>query len=181
MRLFVALPIPAYVKEQLADLNQPIDGARWQEPSQIHLTLKFLGETNSDRTQDLIIHLQNIVLSAFSISIKGFGYFPKGKHPKVLWAGVSKNKALVKLQSKVEKTCVELGFKAENRSFKPHITIARLKGTPKRDIVTFINQHKQFRVLDIPIKEFVLYESLLDSKGAKHSRVKTFPLGERSD
>lgn len=176
MRLFIALPIPPFVKEQLVDLQQPIEGVRWQQESQIHLTLKFLGETDLDRAQDLKSHLQDIDTPELSISLKGFGYFPQGKDPKVLWTRVNKNKALTKLYREIEETCARLGFEKENRSFKPHITIARVNSAPKRDIMSFINQHKQFQIPDVSIEEFVLYESKLHSEGAKHSRLKTFQL-----
>lgn len=181
MRLFIALPIPQFVKQQLVDLEQPIGGVRWQSENQIHLTLKFLGETGSEQANDLKSHLGDITLPAFTISLKGFGYFPQGKRPRVLWTRIKKSTPLVTLQQTVEDYCREIGFEAENRSFKPHITIARINGASKRDIMSFINQHKQFQISEIPIEEFVLYESKLDSEGARHSRLKTFPLNADSN
>lgn len=176
MRLFVAIPLPEFVKKNLGDLQQPIEGVRWQQQSQLHITLKFLGDTDRDRIQDLQTHLSKIDRPSFSITISGFGYFPEGKQPRVLWAGIEKNKPLTKLYREVEQHCTALGFEEDARSFKPHITIARTDGVPKRDVMSFINQHKQFRISDVPVDEFVLYESKLDPDGAKHSRLKTFEL-----
>lgn len=176
MRLFVAIPIPESVKKSLGDLQQPIEGVRWQQKDQLHITLKFLGDTDRDRVQDLQAHLNEINCSAFSITLNGFGYFPNSKQPRVLWAGIEKNKSLIKLYREVERQCTNLGFEEETRSFKPHITIARTDGVPKRDIMSFINQHKQFCISDVPVEEFVLYESKLHPEGAKHSRVKTIEL-----
>lgn len=176
MRLFIALPIPEPVKRQLLELQQPIQGVRWQQENQLHLTLKFLGDTEPVRAREVKAGLGDIELPSFTMRLKGFGYFPKGRHPKVLWAGISKNKELVRLQQAVEERCTELGFEAEDRSFKPHITLARLNGVKKRDVLSFVNQHKQFQIPDVPVDEFVLYESKLDPDGAKHTRLKTFPL-----
>lgn len=176
MRLFIALPIPSSAKKRLGELHQPIEGVRWQQEGQIHLTLKFLGETDPERAQDLKNDLQNITMPAFDISIQGFGYFSQDKQPRVLWADIKKSAPLKNLQKAVELKCQELGFKAESRAFKPHITIARINGGANCDIMSFINQHKRFQISDIPIEEFVLYESKLNAEGAKHIRLKAFPL-----
>lgn len=176
MRLFIAVPLQDAVIRQFADLQQPIDGLRWQDPDQLHLTLKFLGETDPERVPEIHQNLCQIELPTFSMTIKGFGYFPKGKQPRVLWSGINKNEPLEKLQQLVEETCTAMGFDAETRPFKPHITIARIDGGSKRDVMSFINQHKKFRIPDVAVDEFVLYESKLSSDGATHIRKKSFSL-----
>lgn len=176
MRLFIAIPLPDSVIQQLIELQQPIDGVRWQNRNQFHITLKFLGETDPERVSGLQQSLEKIDLPAFSITLSGFGYFPKGKQPRVLWAGIRKNESLAQLHQRVEKSCTALGFDAENRPFKPHITLARVDGTSRRDVMSFINQHKKFRMPEVPVDEFVLYESKLHPKGAKHIRKDTIKL-----
>lgn len=176
MRLFIAVPLPDAVTDQFSDLQQPIDGLRWQDRNQMHLTLKFLGETNPKRVPEIDQKLSKIQLPPFFMTIKGFGYFPKGKQPRVLWTGINKNESLQKLQQSIERTCTTMGFDAETRLFKPHITIARIDGTPRREVMSFINQHKKFRISDVPVDEFVLYESKLSSEGAIYIRKKSFKL-----
>ncbi|MDZ7683132.1 MAG: RNA 2',3'-cyclic phosphodiesterase [Fodinibius sp.] len=176
MRLFIAVPISAKAKDQLVDLQQPIEGVRWEPKDKLHLTIKFLGDTASKQVRCLQQQLGTIQQAAFSLSLQGMGYFPKGKQPKVLWAGVKKSQQLIDLHHKVEKVCTGMGFDADSRPFKPHITLGRINGVPKRDMMSFINEHKQFRIPELPVHEFVLYESKLDSTGAKHSRVETFSL-----
>lgn len=176
MRLFIALPIPKSVKKQLAELQQSIKGVRWQQQGQIHLTLKFLGNTGQERARELQKSLDKIKYQAFHIDLEGFGYFPSGKQPKVLWAGIGAGESLFELQNTIEDTCTSVGFDAETRPFKPHITLARVKGGSKGDIISFINKHKQFYIPDIPINEFVLYESKLYPDGVVHNRLSTFPL-----
>lgn len=177
MRLFVAVPIPPEVKEQLVERQQPIEGVRWEARNKLHLTLKFLGDTDPKQAHRLGTKLNNIAQPAFSISIKGVGYFPEGQHPKVLWAGIRQSKQLTRLKNSVEEVCVEMGFEPDSRPFKPHITLGRNKGAPKRDVMSFINQHKQLRIPEVKVQQFVLYESKLDTTGAKHSRLKTCTLG----
>lgn len=176
MRLFIAIPLPDRVRSQLIDLTQPIEGVRWEEQHKLHLTLKFLGDTDYERARALQDQLESISCPAFTIGLKGLGYFPQGKQPKVLWVGVKKSRPLTSLYKSVEEQCTSMGFEGDDRTFKPHITLGRTNGAPKRDVMSFINQHKQFRLPEVPVAEFVLYESKLDPNGAKHSRLKTFTL-----
>lgn len=175
MRLFIAIPMPEWVKEQLLE-RQSIEGVKWQRPDQIHLTLKFLGNTDIDLIGDLKKNLGKIELPEFSLAINGFGYFPKGKQPRVLWAGIESHKLLEKLHQEVEEICNKLGFESEARKFKPHITVGRVKQATKRTVDQFLNRHDQFRISDVPVTEFVLYESKLNPEGAKYLRLKTFQL-----
>ena len=176
MRLFIAIPVEGDTQQQLADLQQPVQGIRWQKKEQMHLTLKFLGESSGEQFQQLLPLLKEVEANSFSINIQGVGYFPKGKDPKVLWAGVELNEALIQLQEKVEEVCEKVGVEPEQRPFKPHITIGRVKGGTKGDVMSFINQHKQFRVSNVPVNEFVLFESKLSPEGAKHHRRKVLSL-----
>jgi len=176
MRLFIAIPLPKSVKRCLSELEQPIEGVRWQKGGQYHLTLKFLGNTDEGKVELLQQKLSEIDFSAFSISINRFGYFPQGRHPKVLWVGIKESKKVVDLYDCIEDKCVSIGFEADNHSFQPHITLARTKGARKRDVLSFINEHKQFCIPNIAVNDFVLYESRLHPNGAKHIRLKTFPL-----
>ncbi|HKK46715.1 MAG TPA: RNA 2',3'-cyclic phosphodiesterase [Balneolaceae bacterium] len=175
MRLFIALPLPDSVKEHLSALKQPNEGMRWQD-GKYHLTLKFLGDTEDGKAREVQQTLGKINVTPFTMSLDGFGYFPKRGQPKVLWVGVEENKQLFELQKKIEDACSLIGFEPESRPFKPHITLARMNGVAKRDVMSFINQHKQFQIPEIPVKEFVLYESKLHSDGAIHIRVRTFLL-----
>lgn len=178
MRLFIAVPIPKKVKQELLALRSPVEGMRWQDPEQMHLTLKFLGEKNKSFTKKLQKRLATIAHPSFTLSIDGIGSFPEGKSPKVVWAGISKNELLVQLQKKVEVCCQEMGIAPEKRAYKPHITLTRVKGSAKQEVESFINQNKEFNMADIPVNEFVLYESKLDAEGAQHHRLQTFHLLE---
>ncbi|WP_372634344.1 RNA 2',3'-cyclic phosphodiesterase [Fodinibius sp.] len=176
MRLFIATPLPESVRGRLADLKQPIEGVRWQRRSQLHITLKFLGDTREEQLNTLINTLSGVHQQVFSMKIEGLGCFPQKGHPRILWAGITNAAELMKLQARIEEKCVALGFDPADHSFKPHITLGRARGVTRRDIRSLINQHKQFAIPDVSVKEFVLYESILRSSGAVHKRIEHFPL-----
>lgn len=168
MRLFIAIPMPEKVGDELSRLQQPIGGVRWEQKDKYHLTLKFLGNTESHKLEELQSTLDAINCSAFSMTMEGVGYFPRGGSPRVLWAGIHKDQPLQELQQTVEDLCTDLDFEPEQRSFKPHVTIGRVKDTPKNVITSFVEQNQDFRIDDIPVNKVVLYESKLHPDGARH-------------
>lgn len=176
MRLFIAIPLSKRVKQKLLDLQQPIDGIRWQSQEQMHLTLKFVGEVDKTTASELREELDNIVHPGFFMTIAGIGYFPEGGQPNVIWMGIKENRTLAELHQKVERACEEVGIAPEDRPYKAHITLGRAKNVSKRAVNSFINQHKKFAMPDVQINEFVLYQSKLHADGARHSRLQTFPL-----
>ncbi|MEL7832520.1 RNA 2',3'-cyclic phosphodiesterase [Fodinibius sp. Rm-B-1B1-1] len=178
MRLFIAIPISDAVKQKIGDLQQPIEGIRWQENEQMHLTLKFVGEADMQLKKSLQKRLDEIEHPTFTIDLKGFGYFPERGRPKVLWIGLRENSSLRVLQQKVEQKCQAVGIAPEDRPYKPHVTMARVQGASKRTVNAFINEHKKFTVRDMMINQFVLYKSKLQPDGAQHSRLQTFLLND---
>jgi 2'-5' RNA ligase len=174
MRLFIAIPLPQDVKQKLLDLQQPINGIRWQSQEQMHLTIKFVGEVDQATAGELRDELHTITHPHFAMTIAGIGYFPKGKQPKVLWAGIKENASLQELHKKVEHCCDKNGIAPENRPYKPHVTIGRTKNTPKQAVTSYINQHEPFVLPDIQVSEFALYESKLHPDGARHHRFQTY-------
>ncbi len=176
MRLFIAIPLPDYVKSALSELQQPIDGVHWTDAGRYHLTLRFIGEVDQGVFEKVRQQLSSIALPPFEMDIKGFGYFPEQKRPRVLWAGIDEEPSLMELQRKAEEACRQAGVEPESRDFVPHITLAKIKGGRKRDVMSFINQHKTFRIESIPVTEFVLYESRLHKDGAVHTPLERYSL-----
>ena len=139
IRTFIALETPALVRGLLAQtigqLREAIpNGVRWVDPSGIHLTLKFLGEVDPRRVDDL---LQAMAASAkgspsFEVCLAGLGVFPNQRQPRVLWAGLGGDLGpLEELQQKVDEAVCQLGFRRENRPFHPHLTLGRVRdGVP---------------------------------------------------
>lgn len=176
MRLFIAVPLPDKVKDALLEIREPIEGVRWQNPEQMHLTLKFLGDTPRQEISGIEQELKQLAAEPFSMDISGVGQFPKSGPPRVVWAGVSDNELLLQLQAEVEKRCSKLGFPPEDREYHPHITLARVKNNRNSAIEELIHRHSDFSLNDIPVDRLVLYESQLQPEGAVHNPLTSFTL-----
>ncbi len=180
MRLFVAIDLPESVKERLALLCCGLPGARWVDPDQIHLTLRFIGEVDGGLFRDIRDVLATTEGECFSLQLSGIGFFPPRGKPRVIWAGLQRNESLLKLRNRMESRLVDLGLEPEGRKFSPHITLARLKNTPTIKIVRFLEAHSQFRSNPFIVENFHLYSSILGRKGAVHRIEVSYPLAENA-
>jgi len=180
MRLFVAIDLPESVKERLALLCCGLPGARWVDPDQIHLTLRFIGEVDGGLFRDIRDVLAATEGECFSLQLSGIGFFPPRGKPRVIWAGLQKNESLLKLRNRMESQLVDLGLEPEGRKFSPHITLARLKNTPTIRIVHFLEAHSHFRSDPFFVENFHLYSSILGRKGAVHRIEVSYPLAENT-
>ncbi len=132
MRSFVAVKIPEEIRYRIPELTKTIkiDGVKWVKPENIHLTLKFLGEVNENRLQEVKEALENTVrkFSEFKINLKDIGAFPSMNRPSVIWIGVDKGKQeVISIINELEISFSKIGFEKETRKPHPHITIGRVK------------------------------------------------------
>lgn len=176
MRLFVAIPLPEEVKHRLGDLQQQVEGIRWLSTQQSHLTLRFIGEVEREMAEAVRERLAAIQSPPFTINLDALGGFPKSGFPRVLWVGVEREPSLLKLQEKVERACIDAGLEPDRRNFRPHITLGKVKGASRKDVLSFIHQYKLFRVENIRVSEFVLYSSRLHPEGAIHKPLERYSL-----
>lgn len=166
MRLFVAIPIPDEVRRRLIAISSGVRNARWVRPEGMHITLFFAGETDRQQARDLDAELEHVRLPAFDIRCNGLGYFERGSVIKSIWAGIETNPTLAHLQGRVESAGVRAGFPHENRKFKPHVTLARLKGGRAEDVGPWIEAHDPLMLEPFTADRFVLYRSHLSGEGA---------------
>lgn len=177
MRLFVAIPLPEEVRKELLELEESIQGVKWQKESILHLTLRFIGSVDRAVSEKVQYRLSEINLDSFKINIDGLGYFPEQGSPRVLWAGVEKHPDLILLQKKVEEACVNAGLEADKRPYTPHITIAKVKRRNKsKEVKSFIDRYEHFQLKSIPVNKFILYRSELKKEGAIHTVLDTYVL-----
>lgn len=185
MRLFVALPIPDTVREELGrraeEARQTLPNARWVDPKTIHLTLTFLGETDPKRLPFLKDHLAEAFAASprFELTVGKPGTFPSSRSAKVAWVAVDGGEDLAPLQERVAEAAVAAGgIDPDPRPFHPHLTVARCK-RPWRshDVSRFVEHFQGPKGDPFLVTEGVLYESELTPSGARHHRVETFPLG----
>ena len=175
-RLFVALDLPAPVRERLQVLCCGLPGAVWLNPSQMHLTLRFIGEVDGGVRRDIIDTLAVVSDEPFQIELMGMGCFPPRKQPKSLWVGVSRSEALAHLQHKIDTALVRLGLSREKRKFLPHVRLARLKETRVNQLAGYLTENSLFKLEPFEITEFGLYSSFLSSQGPIYQLEESFPL-----
>jgi 2'-5' RNA ligase len=189
IRTFVAISLTSILinrLEQLISEMRPLSrGVKWVKPRAIHLTLKFLGNLAPDELERVFAgmkHAQNKYPESFTIQVQGTGSFPSARKPRVLWVGLS-GADIPKLHSMQELTELELsrqGFPMEERLFKPHLTVARIK--ENRDLNAMLDKFMQydFPAVDLPVEEIHVMRSELRPEGAIYSRQKTYKLKEVS-
>lgn len=175
-RLFVAIDPPEETIQRLREICLGLPGAKWNDPDQIHLTLRFIGEVDGGVFRDIREALAGVTAAPFEVTPKGVGFFPPRKNPESLWVGVSDPEPLVHLRNRIESVLVRAGIKAENRRFFPHIALARLKNTPPNRVAGFLTGNSLFKLPAFPVGEFCLYSSFLSSERALHQIEAVYPL-----
>jgi 2'-5' RNA ligase len=167
-RLFIAIDLPVNIRERLSFICCGLPGARWLDPEQLHLTLRFIGDVDSIVFNDIREALTEIRGEPFFMQLEGVGFFPPRGKPRVVWAGIKKNEQLVHVRNRVESVLVRAGLEPEGRKYSPHITLARLNKTPGSKVGAYLAHYSMFMSEEFQVGEFFLYSSVLSSKGAKH-------------
>ncbi len=178
MRCFIAVELPQAVKIRLREFQEELkrSGAdvRWIKPDNIHLTLKFLGETEEEKVLKIKEALEKNYrdISAFSFEIKGAGVFPGMRSPRVLWLGIEDSDVLKTLQAGIEDETAGIGFKREDREFRAHITVGRFRSSRgKKNILDAIKLHANDSFGKVDVRAVSLMKSDLYPDGARHTRV----------
>lgn len=175
MRLFVAFTIPDQVAASLTMILSGVPGARWQTREQMHMTLRFIGEIDGREAASIDDGLSAVSAPVLSLQLKGVGEFG-GNKPRALWAGVAPNDALMHLQRKIETAMQRIGLEAEPRKFTPHVTLARLRGTPPGTVMDYLVDHALYASAPFEAHEFILYESHLSPSGSLYAPHRHYPL-----
>jgi 2'-5' RNA ligase len=165
LRLFVGLALPDGVIARLAMLCSGLPGASWVAPSNMHITLRFIGEVAESQAEEIDTLLSEITAAPLSLGLAGLGTFGEGAKARALWVGVTPSGALLHLQAKVESACVRAGLAPEGRKFTPHVTLARLNKPQPARLQSFIEGNNLFGAGPFAVESFTLFESRL-GKGA---------------
>ena len=175
LRLFVGIGFPPELKLQLSLLNSGISGARWVDPGNFHLTLRFIGETDEALAADIDDALRRLRARRFSMRLAGTGVFGADK-PRRLWVGVERSTELVALRDKIEQALVRVGLPPETRKFAPHVTLARLYKPALDKLSGFLAAHAQFRADPLPVDGFSLIASFQTKAGSIYEDQADYPL-----
>ena len=174
-RLFAAVRPPAEVRDQLIDIMEGVDGARWQDEEQLHLTLHFIGDCDRHEANDIAATLADIRCPAFPITLAGVGRFERKGMAHTLFAEVEAGPELKRLQQAVEYRCRALVSRERHRKYYPHVTIARANRS-SAPFDAWLLRHARFRSDPFTAHSFTLYESHLDTTGARYEAVRTYAL-----
>lgn len=178
MRLFVAIDLPWDVRDRLSGLaGSGIGGARWVPPENYHLTLRFIGETQSWQAEEIDHALAALRAPAFAITLAGVGTFARGGKATALWVGVDRCPELEHLRSKIETTLQRAGLEPERRKFQPHVTLARLDNVVEAKVASFVQTHNLFRSDPVAVEHFTLFSSQLGKDQAVYTPEAEYPLG----
>lgn len=192
MRLFIAFNLSGSIRKslstQITHLGKILGttGVKWVNPRGIHLTLKFLGETQEQK----IAQIQNSLgiissrFSPFDIQIGNFGCFPHSRKPRVIWIGVQDMSGnLLKVHHEIEMEFRKIGFKAENRPFSGHLTLGRIKrNLDPSDRRTLISRIGEINIGDLgteTVEEICLIRSILKPTGAEYTQVGAYKFVEK--
>ena len=175
-RLFVAIDIPERIKDDITATYTAMPGTRWMDEENIHLTLRFIGEVAGDIAGRIASVLRSVSGGTFTLRVSNVGFFPLRKEPRILWLGLTESQDLLHLQSRIERSLTSVGIEHEERKFHPHITVARLSGTPVNKVAEYVALNSLFKTESFSISSFHLYSSFLREKGAIHQKIETYSL-----
>jgi RNA 2',3'-cyclic 3'-phosphodiesterase len=177
VRLFIGIPIATAVVDQLAAvrarLERPGDGVRWSAPESWHITLQFLGATTPDQYDCLLSHLRVVSAAPVPLQLEGLGFFER---QGIFFVGVKPSPELLTLQESVVAATSQCAFEAEDRPYRPHITLARNRGRENgvRGLKPRVGAAPDFS--RFVAREFLLYESRLSPAGSRYEVRARFPL-----
>ena len=174
-RLFSAIEIPRSVAERLTLLRAGLTGARWIDPENYHLTLRFIGDVDGATARDFTAALSEIVVAPFELEVSGLGSFGGGK-PRAIFAGISPSQGLEALQRANERAAREAGLPPEGRNYKPHVTLARLKGARAEAVAAYLQRQGDIGPAPFSVSRFVLYSSRNSVGGGPYVVEAAYPL-----
>lgn len=186
LRTFIAINVPPAVLDTIARIQNRFKSlglhASWVKPGNIHLTLKFLGDTDPDRIPGIQITLTETLasLARFQLSLDSAGVYPDTNNPRVLWLGLKDREGTLEtLQTGIEKALEQIGFPREQRPFSPHVTLARIKSPRgKKELKSELDALNRQGITPHPfdVGEIQLYESQLTPKGSIYTVLANFKL-----
>jgi len=174
LRLFIGISFPPTLKLQLSLLRSGVPGAKWVDPGNFHLTLRFIGETDEVVAADIDDALVRLRARRFTLQLAGTGVF--GDRPRSLWVGVERSPELVALRDKIEQALIRAGLPPEQRKFAPHVTLARLHNPALDQLRGFLAANAQFRADPLPVEGFSLIASFQTKAGSVYEDQAEYPL-----
>jgi 2'-5' RNA ligase len=175
-RLFTGIEIPVEIGERLSFLRGGLPGARWIDPDNYHLTLRFVGDIDMHVAEEIAAALTRVRRGPFRLRLGDIGALGTRKqHAIVVRADPSAE--LAELQAEHERIMQRIGLPPETRKFTPHVTLARLRGVSGRDIADYLSLRGGFAADAFTVDRFVLFSSRNAIGGGPYVVEEAYPLG----
>ncbi len=174
MRLFIALPLPSNIESKLSeiidDLKSHEGKVKWVKPNNIHITVRFLGETDQGQVPVIKNIMDNVSskYNSYNLTIDRLGGFPNLNKPRVIWAGLTDDdqiSIMARMVKEVEYDIRKLGFDPEEKRFKPHLTLGRIKALKDLDeLLDYLRSYK-LEPTQFILNRLCLFKSTLTPQG----------------
>ena len=174
-RLFTALEIPREIAFSLSMLRGGLPGARWIDPENYHLTLRFIGDVDDSIAREVAWMLGQVRRPEFELRFDGLTSFG-GRRPRAVVAMLAPTPALIELQAEHERLLQRVGLDPEGRKYTPHVTLARLRDSSSRQVADYLATCALMRPLPFPVPRFVLFSSRASVGGGPYVVEAAYPL-----
>ncbi|MGE4357788.1 MAG: RNA 2',3'-cyclic phosphodiesterase [Candidatus Omnitrophota bacterium] len=190
IRTFIAIEISESLREEFSQLQNELRKSeadvKWVEPKNMHLTLKFLGNTEEKKIEEIERTLRIISdqTKPFAVTFQGLGAFPKLDFPRVIWVGIEKGKEeLTQLANKIEKNLISIGFASEKKPYSAHLTLGRVRSFKNKEKLNKIIKEKlSFQPKNsLAVNKISFLKSELTPAGPLYTRLAEFSFSQSSD
>jgi 2'-5' RNA ligase len=174
-RLFTGLEIPSEIGLSLSMLRGGLPGARWIDPENYHVTLRFIGDVDDVVAHEVASLLGRVRRRPFELRVeelKSFG----GRKPRAIVAALGPAQALMELQGEHERLMQRVGLEPEGRKYTPHVTLARLRDSSSRQVAAYLAVRAPFRSPLFQVSRFVLFSSRASIGGGPYVVEAAYPL-----
>jgi 2'-5' RNA ligase len=174
-RLFTGLEIPSALGESLSMLRGGLPGARWIDPENYHLTLRFIGDVDDALAREIASLLGRVRRREFELRLDGVSSFG-GRKPRAVVATVAPSPSVMDLQAEHERLMQRVGLEPEGRKYTPHITLARLREATSRDVAEYLSARAAFQSAPVTVSRFVLFSARASVGGGPYVVEAAYPL-----
>ena len=184
IRSFLAIELPATIQANIGKIEEAAKttsaDVRWVSPGRIHLTLKFFGNIEELKIDSIAAAIRGPVSAAkpFHLNVRGTGAFPNLRSPRIIWIGlVDEEGRLAALQKEVESSLEKIGFEPEDRPFRPHLTLGRVKSSRgKEELARCVEKYREEEIGTFQVEKIVLFKSDLTPAGPIYTPLREIKL-----
>lgn len=166
-RLFTGLEIPAEIGQTLSNLRGGLPGARWIDPENYHITLRFIGNIDGLAANEIASVLLQVNRKPFEVALQGLSSFG-GRKPRAVVVQIAPSRPLIELHAELERLMQRIGLDPEGRKFTPHVTLARLRDASNQEVADYLSLRGYFPTQVFMASRFVLFSSRASTGGGPY-------------